>query len=111
MTEKLLPCPNPWCRDNTPKLSQRGGHLYYVLCTGCGIKCEYEHTEDSAVTAWNTRTPDPSVAVLREALEKITKPLVGVPIGDPWAFYADLQKVASDALSSTNPTLSNGEGA
>ncbi|WP_165363742.1 MULTISPECIES: hypothetical protein, partial [Rhodoplanes] len=36
---------------------------------------------------------------LRAALKTIEAPLVGTPIGDPWAFYADLQAVARDALA------------
>lgn len=38
------------------------------------------------------------VAELEGALREIAKPIEGVPIGDPWAFYSDLQAVARAAL-------------
>lgn len=37
-------------------------------------------------------------AKMRTALKSIAAPFEGVAIGDPWAFYADLQRVAQDAL-------------
>lgn len=40
------------------------------------------------------------IAGLRKALRTIAEPIVGTPIGDPWAFYADLQAVANAALVS-----------
>lgn len=39
-------------------------------------------------------------AGFRTALRTIAEPIVGTPIGDPWAFYADLQAVANSALVS-----------
>ena len=36
---------------------------------------------------------------MREALERIAAPIDGEPVGDPWAFYADLQNIARAALN------------
>ena len=36
---------------------------------------------------------------LVEALKKIAAPLEGVPAGNPWNFYLDLQEVASEAIA------------
>lgn len=66
VSEKLLPCPNPWC-DCPDELVVEpiiGTGAYGVEC-GCGFNGPALSTPELAIAAWNTRAP----AELRSALE------------------------------------------
>jgi Lar family restriction alleviation protein len=74
---KLKPC--PFCggeaRTRTTRKMNRGGTRYYVECKHCYASSNpwYDlgatDTKAEAITAWNTRTPDPTHDALVEALE------------------------------------------
>lgn len=68
----LKTCPNPWCPVSSPPLPVKGKSGWSVLC-GCGVQTWRQDTEDEAIAAWSTRTPDPRIAELEAALTKIAK--------------------------------------
>lgn len=74
----LLPC--PFCLDRgrprTITAQDEDGQFVAVICDmcGCSSRQHYFLGEDAAVhavAAWNTRTPDPYIASMRETLEGI----------------------------------------
>jgi Lar family restriction alleviation protein len=66
----IEPC--PFCggaaEARFPKSSFAGTK---IRCTQCGSSVVHYLKPEAAITAWNTRTPDPSVKELREALEAL----------------------------------------
>jgi hypothetical protein len=75
-SEKLRPCPNPWCKTNRPQrirteLTFAGVVRSRVECT-CGVKGPRCDTEDEAAAAWNRR---PVEDALVEALEDVDSTL------------------------------------
>jgi len=51
------------------------------------------------MSAQQTPASNQTVERFRAALQEIARPISGIPVGDPWAFYADLQSVATAALA------------
>lgn len=51
----LLPC--PFCGSSTPTC-----YGCQICCEKCGAGTMVEDTKEQAITAWNRRTPDPSLA-------------------------------------------------
>ena len=79
MSEKLRPCPNPWCKTNRPQrirteLTFAGVVRSRVECT-CGVKGPRCDTEEEAVAAWNHR---PVEDALVEALKKTRNAMIAV---------------------------------
>lgn len=61
VSEKLLPCPNPWCEEGEPLVERtvryRGdASPRHVECS-CGIRGPMGATDAEAIAAWNTRAP------------------------------------------------------
>lgn len=77
--DDLKPCPNPWCdsvdfearptEDSVHLLPDTSRPRFAVHCQYCPQQGPGADTEAEAVTAWNTRTPDPE-ALVREYMEK-----------------------------------------
>ena len=84
MSEKLEPCPNPWCLfpDSVTVESMSRGPAY-VACR-CGVKTHSvgwelgeKKAERQAIKLWNTRS-DPQREAMRSALKAIVA--VGPPV-------------------------------
>lgn len=78
MTDKLEPCPTPWCdHAEPPYLWQGPTDDFTLICPGCNVEGPYAATEELATEAWNTRTsPDKDrIEALEGALRK-AKPLI-----------------------------------
>jgi hypothetical protein len=62
MSEKLKPCPNPWCHATTPParvLSQVHMEIGHAIRCACGVIGPQATTAAKAIKAWNTRKPQP----------------------------------------------------
>lgn len=59
MNDELKPCPNPWCYSVTAPVSIRGSGGWRVVCA-CGVYPPSHVLQDSAIAAWNRRSPDPT---------------------------------------------------
>lgn len=80
MADELKPC--PFCGGNAETRNSKwvGRDHWGVACTGCGdpwFDCRAD-TEAEAITAWNTRTPEPAAAPGDEALERFSEPFEGM---------------------------------
>jgi hypothetical protein len=77
MSEKLLPCPNPSCKDSQPVLDDSTYGQPQIHCVHCGVFGPDADGESKAIRLWNDlprrdRRPTPkSNAGLVEAIEKI----------------------------------------
>lgn len=74
MSEELKPC--PFCGGEAEIVTWPKPHrpVCYVKCKNCSAEnCDDDFEENVSlnVFAWNTRTPDPRVAELEEALREI----------------------------------------
>jgi hypothetical protein len=70
MEAKLKLCPNPWCKEGATSVESMTRGPAYVACS-CGVRgptigweCGEQDAREQAITAWNTRAPDPDHAVL-----------------------------------------------
>jgi hypothetical protein len=56
-SERLLPCPTPWCdRSETPEPWQGPDDRYSIICPVCQVEGLPDQTEEGARDNWNTRT-------------------------------------------------------
>lgn len=60
MTDKLMPCPNPWCESEVAPFTRKGqmtreAPVQVQVECGCGIYGPACDTEAEALAAWNTR--------------------------------------------------------
>lgn len=70
-TERLMPCPNPWCDshdieaggprapEDVWSIADTITERFRVQCAYCYMKGPGANDEAEAITAWNTRTPSP----------------------------------------------------
>ena len=64
MTEKLKPCPNPYCESDPHIVVETkailNGHtldtIYYVECQKCKYSCYKQEHPDFAIKEWNKGT-------------------------------------------------------
>jgi Restriction alleviation protein Lar len=95
VSEKLLPC--PFCGSD-PVIDVLGGpgSFYRTInCPKCKCDLHLYPMESVAIIAWNTRTPDPRIAVLRKALEAI------VPEDEDWWCPTCKVSLASSRVTSS----------
>lgn len=71
MTEKLKPC--PFCGGEAFNRVRPSSIHIQVHCDGCGARGPGEHTEVSAITAWNTR---PQSDLTREGVARVVEPMI-----------------------------------
>lgn len=63
-TEVLKPCPH--CGNTDLKIGKSGSGLQWVYCLPCHVG-KHGDTKERAISAWNTRTPQPDAAAIRKA--------------------------------------------
>lgn len=74
MSEKLRPCPNPWCKTSRPQRIRTEETIACVVrsrveCV-CGVKGPMCDTEDEAAAAWNRR---PVEDALRDKFDSMVR--------------------------------------
>ena len=74
MSEKLRPCPNPWCKTSRPQRIRTEETIACVVrsrveCV-CGVKGPRCDTEDEAAAAWNRR---PVEDALRDKFDSMVR--------------------------------------
>lgn len=84
MMSEVMPC--PFCGDDDLLGTSNGQECYYIECNGCGCSGPAMSNVSDATTAWNTRTPDPRITKLVEAIR--------TPIGE-----CDMDQSDNDVLS------------
>ena len=74
MTEVSARCPTPWCaHDEPPDTWQGCDDKYTVICASCQVEGSYCDTEAEAITAWNTRPPNPLQAEVDALLARVAE--------------------------------------
>ena len=117
-SEKLEPCPNPWCTSCTPPLPcglKRDG---WVVRCACGIVTFRRDTEAEARTLWNTRigkeAATPLVNRMREVLQAAQLQLEYLdsrwPTGTTPPTIAKIEAVLRDSLLSPSIVDSGRDG-
>ena len=97
-TERLEPCPNPWCEaderegDFRPQVQYSNFALVYVACTSCGMAGPTRQHEAEAIAAWNRRPSTPAAGEVGEmaaALKYLAEWLQGA-VGHVTAEYGEV---------------------
>jgi len=111
---ELLPCPNPWCKHNDPKLIKWGRDGKWRVQCECLIYPGDSQSEAEAIAAWNTRQPALPVAAaesggeVKVLADRVMDVFRNADLRPDCDWRGAVEKVLNAALQSRTPTASEG---